>query len=148
MKKRAMSLVAAAGVAAAATLATAVPAEAAGTQTYQNRATQRYVTYAGQSVNSAPQKDASNSTWTPVSAGGGAYRQIKAGGGNFCLDSNADRNVYLTRCDPNNVYQQWSIQKNGSFILFKSRGTGLCLDANIQVYTNPCSAGNFYQNWF
>lgn len=141
-----MGLVAAAGVAAATMLATAAPAQAAGTQSYQNRQTQYYLQYSGQGVNVTKTKD---SLWTPVSAGGGAYRQIKAGGGDYCLDSNASKNVYLTRCDPNNQYQQWSIQKNGSFIMFKSRATGLCLDAAYSTaYTNPCSPGNFYQNWF
>jgi hypothetical protein len=66
------------------------------------------------------------------------------------LDGDASKHVHTNRCGKNTKYQNWDTVKNGGYIVFKNRVTGLCLDgdANGRVYTTPCRAGNRCHNWY
>jgi hypothetical protein len=62
----------------------------------------------------------------------------------FCLDSNANKQVYTHDCNGGS-YQKWTL---GSGTTLKNLATGFCLDsnANKQVYTHDCNGGS-YQKW-
>jgi hypothetical protein len=62
----------------------------------------------------------------------------------FCLDSNANKQVYTLGCNGGS-YQKWTVT-NGTTL--KDLATGFCLDsnANKQVYTHDCNGGS-YQKW-
>jgi hypothetical protein len=65
----------------------------------------------------------------------------------FCLDSNADRQVYTLGCNGGS-YQQWALSKGRFGTVLKDVATGFCLDSNAdrQVYTLGCNGGS-YQQW-
>ena len=46
-------------------------------------------------------------------------------------------------------YGRWTATANGSYRLYRSKATGLCLDSNSSgnVYLRSCSTGNNFQNW-
>ena len=67
----------------------------------------------------------------------------------FCLDSNANQNVYTHDCNGGS-YQKWTLSRDASTntTILKDLATGFCLDsnANKQAYTHPCNGGS-YQKW-
>ena len=65
----------------------------------------------------------------------------------FCLDSNADKNVYTHDCNGGS-YQKWTLSRGRSGTTLKNLATGFCLDSNADkhVYTHDCNGGS-YQQW-
>jgi len=81
---------------------------------------------------------------TAVAANGNTYQNLATG---FCLDSNANGQVYTLGCNGGS-YQKWVVTSNGATRIFKNLATGFCLDSNAngQVYTLGCNGGS-YQKW-
>jgi hypothetical protein len=139
-KRRAKLLMAGAALAAAAVL-TPLSASAA-TTTHTATAT---------AVAASPATVAVRSGWFGLQA----HDQI------YCLDSNAQGNVYVLPCQvPGNKFQDWNwteweayspYQGYYYFYSIQDQATGRCLDSNAggAVYTSPCQApGNAYQDWY
>ena len=65
----------------------------------------------------------------------------------FCLDSNANKQVYTHDCNGGS-YQKWTLDRDGRGTRLKNVATGFCLDSNASknVYTHDCNDGA-YQRW-
>lgn len=81
---------------------------------------------------------------TSTAASADTYQDVATG---FCLDSNANRQVYTLGCNGGS-YQKWSVSNVGSVRVLKNVATGFCLDSNAngQVYALGCNGGS-YQKW-
>ncbi|GAA2914024.1 hypothetical protein Acy02nite_91040 [Actinoplanes cyaneus] len=70
-------------------------------------------------------------------------------GSNYCIDSDANGDVYTLECN-SGYYQDWDIQNIATDLYYlKNRQTGRCLDANAsgRVYAIACNGGE-YQRWY
>jgi Ricin-type beta-trefoil lectin domain len=65
----------------------------------------------------------------------------------FCLDSNADGDVYTLECTDDNNFQLWTV--GSGFSTLENFATGRCLDSNADgdVYTLECTDDNDFQLW-
>ena len=75
------------------------------------------------------------------------YQNLATG---YCLDSNANQDVYTHDCNSGS-YQNWYVGHNwwSGTVTLQDVATGYCLDsnANQDVYTLGCNGGS-YQNWY
>ncbi|MFF3839851.1 RICIN domain-containing protein [Streptomyces sp. NPDC001930] len=76
------------------------------------------------------------------------YGKLQNTSTGYCLDGNADGNIYPKACNAGN-YQQWAFELNGNtgYYQLKQRATLKCLDAYAdgKVRLNSCNSGSYQE---